>query len=73
MSSVFAGSSSTFVTKKTFIGSYVGSSAVCSYTNTELNPWIKITMKASTIIDKVVLLPPVGGLNANGDVCPFVD
>lgn len=72
MSSTFTGSDANNLKWTDGIDAYNGTVSKCSFTNTEANPWIKITMKASTLIDKIVLLPPLGGIYTDS-VCPFAD
>ena len=62
MSSTATGSNANNVKTMNGIDSWNGAISKCSFTNTEAIPWIKITMKASTLIDKVVLIPPLGGI-----------
>lgn len=65
MSSIAPGSRASNLLITKFIDAYNGIVSKCSFTNTENNPWISIMMKSSTPIDKIVLLPPLGGIFSN--------
>jgi hypothetical protein len=58
MSTVAAGSSPNFVLTMGYIDAFNGNSNLCSTTNTENYPSVTITMKAQTLIRKIVLVPP---------------
>ncbi len=76
MSSVAPGSNASNLLITKFIDAYNGTVTKCSFTNIENSPWISIMMKSSTFIDKIVLLPPLGGMNRNfplPQTCPFSD
>lgn len=73
MSSIATGSSPNNIKTMDGIDSWNGTASLCSITNTETAPWIRITMKASSTIDKIVLIPPLGGVGPPGGICPFAD
>ena len=59
MSSTAAGSSASFVLTMGYIDAWNGNTNLCATTNSENYPSVTITMKAQTLINQVVLVPPI--------------
>ena len=59
MSSTAAGSSASFVLTMGYIDAWNGNTNLCATTNSEDYPSVTITMKAQTLINQVVLVPPI--------------
>ena len=59
MSSTAAGSSASFVLTMGYIDAWNGNTNLCATTNSEDYPSVTITLKAQTLINQVVLLPPI--------------
>jgi hypothetical protein len=59
MSSIAAGSSQNLVLTMGYIDAWNGNTNLCSTTNTEDYPSITMRMKAQTVLNRIVLVPPV--------------
>jgi len=70
MSSVASGSSADLVLRTEYIDAYIGSTTLCSTSNTENYPSITMTMKAQTSLSRIVLVPPICiGVGSYPSVC----
>ena len=61
MSSMDPTSRSNFLTSTGYIAAWNSSTSLCATTQSEVNGSISIRMRAQTNLDKIVLVPPVGG------------
>jgi len=61
MNSMDPNSRSDFLTSTGYIAAWNSSTSLCATTQSEVNGSISIRMRAQTNLNKIVLVPPIGG------------